>query len=216
MNEFMHFLPIFTLCEDILLTVATTVATYGLDGTFPLLFITAILLVVDSGLTILDGMTKRWRAHKDGLLPYLSDIRYRNNRIKASCGRVDTYSNCPPRLTRLLLEVEKSAGACLNWDHATMALLVGSTKAKKKARQALLGKEWLSFVSAVPRTERTRIYKAAVSLSQAFRKLEADKLDQHQELVGERPFKVVSATYNRARGSWSYAYQTFAVRSLDT
>ena len=215
MNEFMYLLPFFTLCEDSLQLFNQVIDSYGLTVACCLLWVGIMLLLMSSGLTSLADMTKAWRAHKENLLPYYADIEYREARYEASFNVKDTYRNCPIRLSRIGLEIEMRFGATLNWDHANMDLLVGSTKAKKKARKALLGEDWSSFVTAVPAGERTNLYKAAVSLQKAFLKLESDKLKEHQALVAPMGFAVTSVRWNRESQSWSFSYGCKVVKKSE-
>lgn len=205
MNEFMHFAPFFALCEDFLTTFTTFIQSYGLTITCCLLWVAATLLVVDSGLALFRHMTGAWRAHKKNLFPYYADIKYEKALDKAA-QQEDVYRNCPIRLTEIALQVEMAFGANLNWEYANEGLLVGSRKAKKKARKALLGADWLAFVTAVPAAERTQLYKSAMGLKKAFDKLEADKKMEHQALVEPLGFTVTAIRWNHKSQSWSFSY----------
>lgn len=209
MNEFMHFAPFFALCEDFLTTFTTFIESYGLliaSCLLCLLLLGAILVVVDSGLSWLSKVTRFWRDHKAQLLQFYGQVKYESALDLASRQEKDTYCNCPVRLSRIGLLIEMRFGTTLDWDYANKQLLVGSTKAKKKARKALLGADWLAFVTAVPAAERTQLYKSAMGLKKAFDKLEADKLMEHQALVEPLGFTVTAVRWNHMAQSWSFSY----------
>ena len=202
MNEFMHFKPFFTLCED-LLTSTHIIEAYGFIAACCLLWVAGAILLVDAGLASLPVITKscrkEYRSHVNSLLEEISDSP-------------SSYGNCPIRLSEIALKIEMRFGATLNWHYATIDLLVGSTKTKKKARKALLGENWLAFVAAVPAAERTELYKAAVGLQLAFVKLENQKLAQHRTLVEPLGFNVTAARWNHATCSWSFSYACKVVK----
>ena len=193
----MYLLPFFTLCEDSLQLFNQVVDSYGLIVACCLLWVGAMLVILGAGIAALPAITvgcrKGYRSHVDSLLAEVSNTK-------------DSYGNCPNHLSKLGVRIEMLFGANLNWDHANMDLLRGTSKSKKKARQALLGENWQSFVRAVPRCERTQLYKAAVSLQKAFLKLELDKLREHQALVAPMGFAVTAVSWNRESHSWSFSY----------
>ena len=215
MNQFMYLSPFFTVCEEILTTASAFIESYGFIAACCLLFVGAMLMVVDASLVFLNAMTQSWRIHKSELLPYYGQVKYRSALDLASRQKGDVYGNCPIRLSEIGLEIEMKFGTPLNWDYATMDLLVGTNKSKKKARQALLGDHWLTFVTAVPPAERTQLYKAAMGLQKAFDKLEADKLMEHQALVAPMGFAVTSVRWNRESQSWSFSYGCKVVKKSE-
>ena len=204
MDSIMDFLfPVFTICEDFLVTFTEITNSYGLTITCCLLWVAATLTILDAGLASLPAMTrscrKEYRNHVNSLLQEVSDSP-------------SSYGNCPIRLSQIGLEIEMRFGTPLNWEYANIDLLIGTSKSKKKSRKALLGDHWLTFVTAVPPAERTQLYKAAMGLQKAFDKLEADKLIEHQTLVEPLGFTVTGVRWNYQTQSWSYAYACKVVK----
>ncbi len=76
----------------------------------------------------------------------------------------DTVDTVKISSCKAALQLEMQAGTTLNWEHASMKLIVGKHKDKRRARKRFVGSEWIAFCNAVPAEERTAIYRAAISL----------------------------------------------------
>ncbi len=196
MNEFMHFEFLFTLCEKALHCLEAVVVNYGFSLASCLGFIAVSACIVTAGLHILPILTLSSRLAQRGyVLDLLSEVEKTSS----------TYMQEAHRLTSMYLQLEILTGARLHLDHANMALLVGTKKDKKKARQKLLGASWSQFVKDVPRGDRVGLYKAAISLKGSVTRLEIQQAIIHQTLVGGG-WKVVGCTYDLIKKSYKYSY----------
>jgi len=180
MNEFMHFLFfVFTTVEAFFNQAGETIVTLG-DVVLPVVPFTIGLLVCLSAslnwLATNKGSTWNWYYWHVLRMPARLWAEYWVPHKQAlMCFCNDTVDTVSISSCEAALQLEMQAGTPLNFEHASMALLTGNRRDKRKARKRFVGVEnWRNFCHTVPANERTAIYRAAISLAGRSRQGDTD------------------------------------------